>query len=70
MQSRMKKVSLFLLGCVLGVAGFGSYKKTLPWISGTQPVAHSDDKLALAACTTQPSSKDDAILFISCGGIY
>ena len=68
MRLHAKKVSLFLLGCTLGVVGIGTYKQVFPWISSG--IAQTDGNLALGACATQPSSEDDAILFISCGGIY
>ncbi|MSU73963.1 hypothetical protein EXS56_02370 [Candidatus Kaiserbacteria bacterium] len=65
-----RKIALFVIGALIGVAGMAAYGRYVfsPHVRGVvSQVLSGKGDLALA-CT--PKSSNDELFFVSCGGIY
>ncbi len=68
MSVARRKIALFVIGALIGVAGMAAYGRYVfsPHVRGVVSLSERGD-LALA-CT--PKSSNDELFFVSCGGIY
>lgn len=69
MGNTMKRISLLIIGGVLGVVGIQMTHESAPSVQTfLQHLTPENDSLAMLACT--PEMQEDDIFFVTCGGIY